>query len=75
MRPARKEPKVRLNLDMHHEVKARLERVRDSIKADSMGEVVRRATAVYDHLLQEQLAGSTIVIRSADGSEKGLPLF
>ena len=75
MRPARKQPKVRLNLDMTVEVKEQLERLRDHVHADSMGEVIRRALAVYDYLHSEQTDGSHVVIRSKDGIEKGLPLF
>jgi hypothetical protein len=75
MRPARKQPKIRLNLDMSVEVKEQIERLRDQIHADSMGEVIRRALAVYDYLQSEQTNGSNLVIRSKDGAEKGLPLF
>ena len=75
MRPARKQPKIRLNLDMTVEVKEQLERLRDHVHADSMGEVVRRALAVYDYLHSEQTDGSHLVIRTKDGVEKGLPLF
>lgn len=75
MRPARKQPKVRLNLDMTVEVKEEIERLRDHIHADSMGEVIRRALAVYAYLQSEQTNGATILIRPKDGPEKGLPLF
>jgi hypothetical protein len=60
---------------MSVEVKEQIERLRDQIHADSMGEVIRRALAVYDYLQSEQTNGSNLVIRSKDGAEKGLPLF
>lgn len=75
MRPARKQPKVRLNLDMPVEVKEQLERIRDQLHADSMGEVIRRALAVYDYLHSEQADGAHLLIRTKDGVEKGLPLL
>ncbi|MGF6603301.1 hypothetical protein P3T23_008055 [Paraburkholderia sp. GAS448] len=75
MRPPRKRPKTRLNLDMHPEVKEQLEKLRDRIHADSMGEVIRRALAVYDYLHCEQSNGATMVIRTRDGTEKGLPIL
>jgi hypothetical protein len=40
-----------------------------------MGGVIRRALAVYDYLHSQQTDGSTLVIRTKDGVEKGLPLF
>ena len=75
MRPARKQPKVRLNLDMPVEVKEQIEALRDRMRAESMSEVIRRALAVYDYLQSEQADGSHLVIRTRDGVEKGLPLF
>lgn len=75
MRPARKQPKVRLNLDMSVEVKEQIETLRDRTHADSMGEVIRRALAVYDYLHSEQADGSHLLIRTKDGVEKGLPLL
>ncbi|WP_207556870.1 hypothetical protein [Paraburkholderia acidicola] len=64
-----------MNLDMSVEVKEQLERLRDDIHADSMGEVIRRALAVFDYLQSEQTNGAHLVIRARDGAEKGLPLL
>ena len=69
MRQARTQPKIRINLDMHEEVKAQLEDIRDRTNADSMGEVVRRAVALYGFLLQEKQKGSALRMRNPDGSE------
>ncbi len=69
MRPSRKNPKVRLNLDISVEVKEQIESIRDRTQADSMGEVVRRALSVYSYLLANQTQNSKIVIRSSDGEE------
>lgn len=75
MRPARRQPKVRLNLDMTVEAKEQLERIPDEVHADSMGEVIRRALPVCDYLHSEQANGAHLLIRTKDGVEKGLPLF
>ncbi|WP_247539158.1 ribbon-helix-helix protein, CopG family [Ralstonia pseudosolanacearum] len=75
MRPARKQPKVRLNLDMTVEVKEQIEALRDRTHADSMSEVIRRALAVYDFLLTETAEGSDTIIRTRDGSEKHIALI
>ncbi|WP_156955043.1 hypothetical protein [Paraburkholderia caledonica] len=40
-----------------------------------MGEVIRRALAVYDYLQSEQANGAHLLIGTKDGVEKGLPLF
>lgn len=74
-RPARKQPKVRLNLDMPEEIKEQLEELRDLTHADSMSEVVRRALAVYDFLLLEKSAGGVTFIRDKDGKERELFLI
>lgn len=75
MRPARKQPKVRLNLDMSVEVKEQIEALRDRTHADSMSEVIRRALALYDFMLTQQEAGATTIVRTGDGAESRLPLF
>lgn len=75
MRPARKQPKVRLNLDMSVEVKEQIEALRDRMHADSMSEVIRRALAIYDFLVAQQADGSITLVRSKDGSEKQIPLI
>ena len=75
MRPARKQPKIRLNLDMTVEVKEQIEALRDRMHADSMSEVVRRALAVCDFVLAQQEQGATVVLRTSDGTDTRLPLF
>jgi hypothetical protein len=74
-RPTREVSKIRLNLDMSPEVKARIEQIRDQLYADSMGEVIRRALAVYDFFLEEQAAGNTIIARREDGTEKEISIL
>jgi Arc/MetJ-type ribon-helix-helix transcriptional regulator len=75
MRPARKQPKVRLNLDMPVEVKEQIEALRDRMRAESMSEVIRRALAICDFVLTQQEQGATVLLRSSDGADTRLPLF
>ncbi len=54
MRPARAVPKVRVNLDLHPDVKSCMERIKDRIQADSLSEVVRRALIAYEKSLEKE---------------------
>ena len=74
-RLARKQAKVRLNLDMPEKTREQLEGLRERTDADSLSEVVRRALAVYDFLWERKAAGSVTIVRSSDGSETQLQLL
>jgi hypothetical protein len=54
------------------QVKSQLEELRDLSGADSMSEVVRRAVAAYDLLVNEATRGTVTVLRDKDGSERQL---
>jgi hypothetical protein len=41
----------------------RIERLRDATEADSLTEVIRRALAAYEVLVQARAAGAKLVIR------------
>ncbi len=68
-RQAPKTEKVRLNLEVHPAVRDRLERLRDVSGADTLTEVVRRALAVYEVLLERE-ARAEIILRSPNGEAK-----
>lgn len=71
---ARKE-KVRLNLEVSLAIRDRLELLREQSEAESMTEVIRRALAIYEHLLAHSAQGGTILLRTHDkGPEKQLLL-
>ncbi len=75
-RPASKEAKVRLNLDLPERVRERLERLQELSEADSLTEVIKRALSVYDALLTATLEeGGKLVLRKEDGSEEVLRLI
>ena len=72
-RPASKEAKVRLNLDLPERVRERLERLQDMSEADSLTDVIKRALSVYDALLTTiQEEGGKVVLRKPDGTEEVL---
>lgn len=71
----RKEPRVRLNLELTENVVDRLERLRELSEADSRTEVIRRALSVYDLLLEQSNQGATLILRYEDQSEKEVLLI
>ena len=74
-RIARKQAKVRMNLDMAEPVRKRLEDLRDETHADSLSEVIRRALSLYDLAWTETQRGGVTIIRSKDGTEKQIQLL
>jgi hypothetical protein len=60
---------VRLNLELSAATKVRIERLQDLTDAGSMTEVVRRALATYEALIDMDLKGGSIVVKTADGNE------
>ena len=74
-RPKRTTAKVRLNLEVSENMKARLEQLRDETYADSMSEVLRRALEVYEFVRKESQNDSALIIRSAAGRERQLKIL
>lgn len=64
----------RINLEISPTAKQRIQRLREVTDAHSLSEVVRRALATYDTLVQERSRGGRIVVVLEDGSEKELLL-
>ena len=71
-RPKRPD-RIRLNLDMAPEGRARLEELRVKTSADSLSEVVRRALAVYDVLITH--GGRVPKLVMEDGTTEKLVLY
>lgn len=69
-RPVREVEKVRLNMDVHPEVKAELIAVQERIHADSMSEVLRRALKVYVAVLDTQDDGGVVLVKPKIGFAK-----
>lgn len=68
----RGEAKTRLNLELTAVARERLERLVDLSDADTMTEVVRRALAVYEVVLDNQKAEGETLLRFKDGTEQRL---
>lgn len=73
--PRTKRPEsVRLNLEVNPAVRDRLERLKDNTEAESLTEVIRRALAVYETLVNLSADHHEIVIRTGDGDDTPLIL-
>lgn len=71
-RSANTEKKIRLNLEISESVRDRLERLRETTKADSFTEVVRRSLAAYDFLVAYEKKKIQVILRYPDGEEETL---
>lgn len=69
-RPPKNIPTCRLTLEMATEVKKKMEQLRDSTCADSLGEVVRRAVSIYAFLLHAQREGGQVILRLPEGEKE-----
>ena len=59
-----------MSLELSQSVRDRLERLRDTTEADSLTEVIRRSLAVYDLLINQERSGSTVVVKTREGTEQ-----
>jgi hypothetical protein len=73
-RPAKKAETIRLNLDLSQSTRERLERLQEATEARSMTEVIGRALAVYEKLVNLEGEGSELILRTKSGKELGLLL-
>jgi hypothetical protein len=67
-RPAHTVEKVRLNLDMHPEVKAEIQALQERLNADSMGEVIRRCVKAVTAVLEATDKGDRVMLHLQDGT-------
>lgn len=74
MTRAKRPESVRLNLEISPQVRDRIERLRASTEAESLTEVIRRALAIYERLIELSESEHDIVIRGKDGDEQTLML-
>lgn len=61
--------KHRVTLEMTARARARVKRLMDLGDTESMSEVIRRALAAYEMLLEHEAAGGRVVLRSDAGEE------
>ena len=74
-RPPNTEPRTRLNLEIPVRLRERMERLRQTLEADSLTEVIRRALVVYEALLTTREGHGKVFIRAADGTEQEIVVF
>jgi hypothetical protein len=67
-------PKFRLNLDLSPRVKEQLHDLQQRSDASSLVEVIRRALAVYDLVLDHEGARGKLILEYADGTRERLVL-
>ena len=59
---------------MNEAVKSQMESLRDRIGAETMAEVVRRALAVFDYVVEERESGAKILVER-DGNTTEIAVF
>lgn len=64
--------KIRLNLDLSPTVKAQLDQLQLQTEAASLTEVIRRALAVYDLIVEQDKSEGSIILENADGTRERL---
>jgi len=74
MARSKRDESVRLNLEVNPAVRERLERLKGATEAESLTEVIRRALAVYEVLIDLSPTSREIVIRDSKGKERNLVL-
>jgi hypothetical protein len=63
---------VRVNLEVHPEVRDNMKSLQKKSKAASLAEVFKRALALYEMVLDHHRAGGKIVFESKDGEREVL---
>lgn len=69
-----KQEKARLNLELPPRVRENLARLQDETESASIAEVIRRALALFDVVVEHSKDGGDIILRKKDGSEQVLRL-
>jgi hypothetical protein len=67
--------KVRLNLELSRDVYDQLLQIQVATGAVSLTEVIRRALALYDIVVEHTGEGGKVVFRNAEGDEETLRLI
>ena len=67
--------KVRLNLEIHPDVKARLDDLQERTQAASLTEVIRRSLALYNLVVDLQQEGGRITLHRKDGTAETLAVL
>ena len=74
-KPRKGVKRVRIAMDVRPDVKARLSGLVETSGSDSMSEVVRRALALYECVLDYSKKGYTPVMRGSDGGDVNVEIL
>jgi hypothetical protein len=69
------EEKIRLNLELLPQVKEQLDELQTRTNASSLSEVIRRALALYDLLIEHYEEKGEVVLKHHDGTTEKLRLL
>ena len=72
MAAAKEIDRVRLSLDITPRVREQLSHLEKKTEAGSITEVVRRALALYDLVVEHQREGGKLIFKHTDGEEESL---
>ena len=67
--------RIRINLAVSPAVKERIVRLQEISEAETLTEVVRRALAGYERLLEIQKSGGRILLEDRDGAQTSLEIL
>lgn len=67
--------RVRLSLDVTPRVREQLDLLETRTEAGSITEVIRRALALYDLVIEHQAGGGKLIFRHADGEDESLKVL
>lgn len=67
--------RIRLSLAVTPQVKGRLDRLLEQTEAESITEVIRRALAIYEELVEVKRSGGRVVLESKTGAREAIRVF
>lgn len=65
-------PRARLSLDISQQFRDKLEKLQANTDCASITEVIRRAVAVYEGVMEYHAIGGKIILRAPNGVESAL---
>jgi hypothetical protein len=68
--PQKSQDRVRLSLDVTPKIREQLDHLETQTEAGSITEVIRRALALYDLVVEHQSEGGKLVFRDAAGNDE-----
>lgn len=70
--PKTQKDRIRLSLDVSTRVRDQLDELESRTEAGSITEVIRRAVALYDLVIEHQQEGGRLIFEHSDGQTEAL---